>query len=72
MVFLEVTSASLPDTPTLRMRPAANVQIIRDGVAQFDDPISFTASSGTEDEAEEISENIVEDQDEDDEDSIFL
>ncbi len=73
MVFLEVTSASLPDTPTLRMRPAAGVHIMRDGVAVSDDPISFATVSGkAEDKAEEILENAEEEQDEDDGDGIFL
>ncbi|MBR5157238.1 MAG: hypothetical protein IKW59_05680 [Clostridia bacterium] len=70
MVFLEVTSASLPDTPTLRVRPAASVQIMRDGAAESDDPISFTASSADENKAEMISES--DESGEDDGDSIFL
>ncbi len=73
MVFLEVTSASLPDTPTLRVRPPVNIKRVSEGVFESDDPISFGASDENEGKMAQSLENAETEQDEDDgSDSIFL
>ena len=73
MVFLEVTSASLPDTPTLRVRPPVNIKKVSDGVVESDDPISFSASGESKTEKAEPLENAeTETEEDDDSDSIFL
>lgn len=84
MVFLEAKSASLPDVPTLRTRPAAPVRRTTEtGVTESDDPISFTspAKPGEEEEVREIDDEPIdftdaaqaaESEPEDEEDSVFL
>ena len=74
MVFLEVKSASLPDTPTLRVRPQ-NIPKWHSGDQPYesDDPISFSQAADTDPEETE-KEYISEDETETDEDGdgIFL
>lgn len=73
MVFLEVTSASLPDTPTLRTRPPVAVKRAHEGPFESDDPISFTAADESTDKSDEIASQTEREQDEEDDgDGIFL
>ena len=82
MVFLEVKSASLPDAPTLRVRPQEiPKRRSEDEVFESDDPISFGGTKQTEQMTEETAqteESVMEEQEtsaeeeDEEDDGVFL